>query len=355
MVNNMILQGWNIHLIDTDDPLGDHRYTDELALAHQNLLKLQDPQQIQYYFWEKFWGVLMKGIRKISGNFTSLHGSRAAAPESWRVSESRSWLFLENINFYIPIEEQNETAGDINEADNIPYQEPTKEQFNEAEGTYSQEELTASGEYNAEIDQESGSLDTLSPVVKAEEFINEAPTPTGYDAEEYIVSEDISEQLDDQTIGDQINNIEKESINTIIDTLIRPALLRDGGDLNIIDYNNNVLTISYKGACITCPHAEEGTLNAMQNILKEKFNPDIVINIAKNANEAKSEELDSQFDEESTDYSDNYDSHLIQEEQLELSIEQNDLSAKKEINTSFDFKSLENDTNINNETENFDT
>ena len=262
---------------------------------------------------------------------------------------------LENINFYIPIEEQNKTAGDINEADSIPYQEPTKEQFNKAEGTNSQEELTASGEYNAEIDQESGSLDTLSPVVKAEEFINEAPTPTGYDAEEYIVSEDISEQLDDQTIDDQINNIEKETINTIIDTLIRPALLRDGGDLNIIDYNNNVLTISYKGACITCPHAEEGTLNAMQNILKEKFNPDIVINIAKNANEAKSEELDSQFDEESTDYSDNYDSHLIQEEQLELSIEQNDLSAKKEINTSFDFKSLENDTNINNETENFDT
>lgn len=53
MVNNMILQGWNIHLIDADDPLGNHQYTDELALAHQNLLKLQDPQQVQYYFWEK--------------------------------------------------------------------------------------------------------------------------------------------------------------------------------------------------------------------------------------------------------------------------------------------------------------
>ncbi len=53
MMNNMILQGTNIHLIDADDPLGNHRYTDELALAHQNLLDLQDSRQIQHYFWEE--------------------------------------------------------------------------------------------------------------------------------------------------------------------------------------------------------------------------------------------------------------------------------------------------------------
>jgi Fe-S cluster biogenesis protein NfuA len=68
-------------------------------------------------------------------------------------------------------------------------------------------------------------------------------------------------------------------INAILDSTIRPALQRDGGDLEVLALNGNVLTISYQGACGCCPHAAMGTLFAIQNILQDQFRPDIVVQL----------------------------------------------------------------------------
>ena len=68
-----------------------------------------------------------------------------------------------------------------------------------------------------------------------------------------------------------------EKINTIINEDIRPFLQRDGGDLKIISFDDNVLKIHYEGACGGCPHATMGTLRAIENVLREKFNPEIVV------------------------------------------------------------------------------
>ena len=73
---------------------------------------------------------------------------------------------------------------------------------------------------------------------------------------------------------------ELERINAILDSTIRPALQRDGGDLEVISLEGNTLTISYQGACGCCPHAAMGTLFAIQNILKDQYNPDIVVQMA---------------------------------------------------------------------------
>ena len=71
-----------------------------------------------------------------------------------------------------------------------------------------------------------------------------------------------------------------EQINQVIDTDIRPFLQRDGGDLQVISYENNVLKIAYQGACGGCPHAAMGTLKYIENVLKEKINPDITVEMA---------------------------------------------------------------------------
>lgn len=73
---------------------------------------------------------------------------------------------------------------------------------------------------------------------------------------------------------------ELAQINAILDSTIRPALQRDGGDLEVLYLTDNVLTISYQGACGCCPHAAMGTLFAIQNILKDQYNPDIVVEMA---------------------------------------------------------------------------
>ncbi len=68
-------------------------------------------------------------------------------------------------------------------------------------------------------------------------------------------------------------------ISAILDSTIRPALQRDGGDLQVVSLEGNVLTISYQGACGCCPHGGMGTLFAIQNILQDQYRPDIVVQL----------------------------------------------------------------------------
>jgi NFU1 iron-sulfur cluster scaffold homolog, mitochondrial len=69
-------------------------------------------------------------------------------------------------------------------------------------------------------------------------------------------------------------------IEDILDRTIRPALQRDGGDLQVISLEDKVLTISYQGACGCCPHAAMGTLYAIQNILRDQYDPALQVEMA---------------------------------------------------------------------------
>lgn len=69
-------------------------------------------------------------------------------------------------------------------------------------------------------------------------------------------------------------------IDEILERTIRPALQHDGGDLQVISLENKTLTISYQGACGCCPHAAMGTLYAIQNILRDQYDPEISVQMA---------------------------------------------------------------------------
>ena len=62
-------------------------------------------------------------------------------------------------------------------------------------------------------------------------------------------------------------------INEILDKRIRPALAGDGGGLEVMGLEANRLTVRYQGACGTCPSAIQGTLVAIENLLKREVNP----------------------------------------------------------------------------------
>ena len=57
-------------------------------------------------------------------------------------------------------------------------------------------------------------------------------------------------------------------IEEVLDRTIRPGLQADGGDVEVIRFADNILEISYQGACGGCPSAMYGTLDAIQNILR---------------------------------------------------------------------------------------
>lgn len=73
---------------------------------------------------------------------------------------------------------------------------------------------------------------------------------------------------------------ELKQIEEILDKTIRPGLQGDGGDIQALTYQENILMVKYQGACGTCPSSASGTLEAIKAILRDDFNPDIEVYIA---------------------------------------------------------------------------
>ena len=72
---------------------------------------------------------------------------------------------------------------------------------------------------------------------------------------------------------------EIEAIDKVLDRTIRPGLQGDGGDLEILDYDKErkCLLVRYQGACGSCPSSSAGTLMAIQQILKDEYDPEIMV------------------------------------------------------------------------------
>ena len=75
------------------------------------------------------------------------------------------------------------------------------------------------------------------------------------------------------------NSTEIAKIESILNQTIRPALQMDGGDLQITGLDDNVLTVFYQGACGSCPSSTMGTLKAIENLLREEYNPNLVVQL----------------------------------------------------------------------------
>lgn len=66
-------------------------------------------------------------------------------------------------------------------------------------------------------------------------------------------------------------------VEEVLDFTIRPGLQMDGGDVEVIDVHDKVVTIKYLGACGGCPSSLEGTLEAMKGILRDEIDPELEV------------------------------------------------------------------------------
>lgn len=88
---------------------------------------------------------------------------------------------------------------------------------------------------------------------------------------------------------DYFNNLEKgntynkdderlKQIEEILNDTVRPGLAMDGGGLEVLSLSEDMkLSVKYHGACGSCPSATYATLNAIDNILKQEFDPSIEV------------------------------------------------------------------------------
>lgn len=72
-----------------------------------------------------------------------------------------------------------------------------------------------------------------------------------------------------------------KALDEVLDADVRPMLIMDGGNMEIIDIKDNVphydVYIRYLGACNGCASGSTGTLYAMESILKQKVDENIRI------------------------------------------------------------------------------
>ena len=66
-------------------------------------------------------------------------------------------------------------------------------------------------------------------------------------------------------------------INEILDERVRPALMGDGGYLEIMSLKDHTLSIRYQGACGSCPSSLTGTLMAIEGMLKQEVDPELEV------------------------------------------------------------------------------
>ncbi len=84
-------------------------------------------------------------------------------------------------------------------------------------------------------------------------------------------------QLDEKKMRRASLSPELQMIEEILDRTIRPGLQGDGGDIEILKFEENKLYVLYQGSCGTCPSATTGTLMAIEGILKDEFDPNIEV------------------------------------------------------------------------------
>ena len=62
-----------------------------------------------------------------------------------------------------------------------------------------------------------------------------------------------------------------EKIKDIIDKQVRPAVAQDGGDIIFENFENGIVYLTLRGACVGCPSSTATLKQGIENLLKHHF------------------------------------------------------------------------------------
>ncbi len=139
-------------------------------------------------------------------------------------------------------------------------------------------------------------VEDIIRITKAGSYCKSCIRPGGHEPKDiYLVDilADVRAQMDQekleaaaQTTASGENSFDKmtivqriKTVDAIIDEYIRPMLVMDGGDMEIIDIKENLpyydIYIRYLGACGSCASGSTGTLYAIESTLRQKVDENI--------------------------------------------------------------------------------
>ncbi len=136
-------------------------------------------------------------------------------------------------------------------------------------------------------------VEEITAYTKAGAFCKSCVRPGGHEIRKYYLEDILKEtrarmeqnkEQTEQTPFRELSAFKKiKLIDQYFDGEIRPLLLKDGGDVEILDVRDEeeqtVVVISYKGACMGCSSAFTGTLNFIEKGLKEAVDSSIRVSV----------------------------------------------------------------------------
>lgn len=82
----------------------------------------------------------------------------------------------------------------------------------------------------------------------------------------------------EEPLGLPLTNLKKiRLIEELIEARIRPALRQDGGDIELVDIDRNVVSVKLKGACATCPSSNITMRQFIEKELHKEISRDIKV------------------------------------------------------------------------------
>ena len=139
-------------------------------------------------------------------------------------------------------------------------------------------EITDKNKSNNELVRNILSINGVTGIFLAEDFLSvNKDEKTNWEDLKHIIISFINDYyasgneivIDSNKISStetQLSEIEKKIIK-ILETKIRPAVARDGGDIKFKKYNNGIVTVLLQGSCSGCPSSIMTLKQGVQNLL----------------------------------------------------------------------------------------
>ena len=139
-------------------------------------------------------------------------------------------------------------------------------------------EITDKNKSNNELVRNILSINGVTGIFLAEDFLSvNKDEKTNWEDLKHIIISFINDYygsgneivIDSNKISStetQLSEIEKKIVK-ILETKIRPAVARDGGDIKFKKYNNGIVTVQLQGSCSGCPSSIMTLKQGVQNLL----------------------------------------------------------------------------------------
>ena len=139
-------------------------------------------------------------------------------------------------------------------------------------------EITDKNESKNELIRNILSINGVTGIFLAEDFLSvNKDEKTAWEELKHIIISFINDYysngneivIDNNRINSNesdLSEIEKQIVK-ILETKIRPAVARDGGDIKFKEYKDGVVTVNLQGSCSGCPSSTMTLKQGVQNLL----------------------------------------------------------------------------------------